>query len=396
MEILQLALERTWKITDDKGKEYLEALKDTLLGQVSSGQLPTLVASTHGVLMTFCTAVWCLISDKSMWPSRLRSAGFCKMAPIVRQSLATIPALCGLVVPPRPGEAPVPPPSLVQSFLLKQAQTAPSPQATSSGYGSGGSTPAGTLTSRKKSFRIQTPGATSTATGPSQHPGLFSTIPSLKPGVPQGTVPSGAGHGISSATVAGLTVAVPSVGASLGGQSFFTTNPYSSRPAGRSQAAGTPSKDDDDAVNTKLSQLAQDGSHKRQRKGNDGDGDGEGEGADETNGSDIEGMTASARKGKSRQSPTKSAKRESSTETYTEADIAVVWADRYAKDFPALQNYRNNEALPSETSCFNLASHQAYLDSVVGAHGITSRVVFDQEGGRQYLKQKGVKGLQAV
>ena len=98
--ILELASERTRKITDDTGDEYLEAVKDTLLGRVTSEQLPTLVASTHGVLMTFCTAAWHLISDGSVWPSRLRSARFCKMAPIVRQSLATIPALCGLVVPP--------------------------------------------------------------------------------------------------------------------------------------------------------------------------------------------------------------------------------------------------------------------------------------------------------
>ena len=104
-------------------------------------------------------------------------------------------------------------------------------------------------------------------------------------------------------------------------------------------------------------------------------------------------MTPSVRKGKSRQSPAKSTKRESLTEAYTEADIAIARADRYAKDFPALQNYRNNEALPTEMNCFNLASHKAYLDSVTGTRGVTSRVVFDQEGGRQYLKQKGVKDL---
>ena len=100
VEILDLASKRTRKVVDDVAEEYLEALKDSWLGWVTSAQLPTLVASTSGVLMTFRTAVWRLISDESMWPSRLRSAGFCKMAPIVRQSLATIPTLCGLVVPP--------------------------------------------------------------------------------------------------------------------------------------------------------------------------------------------------------------------------------------------------------------------------------------------------------
>ena len=56
-----------------------------------------------------------------------------------------------------------------------------------------------------------------------------------------------------------------------------------------------------------------------------------------------------------------------------------------------MQNYRNNMALPSNTNCFNLASHKAYLDSVVATQGITSSVVFDQEGGRWYLERKGVK-----
>ena len=35
------------------------------------------------------------------------------------------------------------------------------------------------------------------------------------------------------------------------------------------------------------------------------------------------------------------------TENYTEVDIAVVRADRYSRDFPALQSYRNNVALPA-------------------------------------------------
>ena len=98
--VLELASECIRKITDDTAQEYLDALKESLMGRISLDHLPTLVASTHGMMMTFRTAVWRLISDESVWPSRLRSAGFCKMAPIVRQSLTTIPALCGLVVPP--------------------------------------------------------------------------------------------------------------------------------------------------------------------------------------------------------------------------------------------------------------------------------------------------------
>ena len=76
-------------------------------------------------------------------------------------------------------------------------------------------------------------------------------------------------------------------------------------------------------------------------------------------------MTASAQKGKNRQSPAKSSKKESATENYTEADIAIVRADRYARDFPALQNYCDNVAPPSDTTSVNLASHQGYLDSVI-------------------------------
>ena len=106
------------------------------------------------------------------------------------------------------------------------------------------------------------------------------------------------GCGLPSATAAGLTVAVPGAGTSLGGRSFFATNPYSARPAGHSQTAGTPTKDDDEAVDAKLSHLAQDVGQKHQHEGDDGDSDGEG--TEETDGSDIEDMTApSVRKGKS-------------------------------------------------------------------------------------------------
>ena len=55
VQILELASKRTRKIVDDAAEEYLKALKDSCLGRVTSAQLPTLVASTSGVLMTFRT-----------------------------------------------------------------------------------------------------------------------------------------------------------------------------------------------------------------------------------------------------------------------------------------------------------------------------------------------------
>ena len=102
---------------------------------------------------------------------------------------------------------------------------------------------------------------------------------------------------------------------------------------GRSQPAGAPSKDSDEAVTSEIAKLAQDAGRKRHLKGDDGDDDDE-EGTEETDGSDIEDMTVPIRKGKGRQSPAKSSKKESATENYTDADIAVVHADRYACDFP--------------------------------------------------------------
>ena len=121
--IIEASSEETRKITDKTSEEYHKAIKKTLMGRVPYAMLPTVVASTHTVMMTFRTAVWRLISDESVWPTRIRSAGFCKMAPIVRQSLAAIPALCGLVVPPRPAEALAPPPSPVLSFLKQKARS---------------------------------------------------------------------------------------------------------------------------------------------------------------------------------------------------------------------------------------------------------------------------------
>ena len=133
--------------------------------------------------------------------------------------------------------------------------------------------------------------------------------------------------------------------------------------------------------------MARDIGRKCHHEGDEGDG----EGNEETDGSDIEDMTAPARKGKAQQSPAKSTKRESSTVCYTDKDIEIVRADRYARDFPALQDYRNNEVPPTVTGSFNLVSHKSYLDSVVDGRGITSRVVFSHEEGKQFLKQRGVK-----
>ena len=190
-DILERALQGTRKVVDDAADAFSIALKDSWLGSVSSQQLPMLVASSYGILMTFRTAIWRLISDESVWPSQLRSAGFCKMAPIVRQSLASIPALCGLVVPPRPAEAPATPPSPVQSFLMGQRSTAASPQASLSGYGSGGSTPAGTPTVPRKALGIL-PQPSSSPMGPPA-----TTQPLLRrsqtPGASPATSPATAG-----------------------------------------------------------------------------------------------------------------------------------------------------------------------------------------------------------
>ena len=157
-DIMERSFRYTRKVIDDAADKFCLALKDSWLGSVSSQQLLTLVASSHGVLMTFRNAIWHLISDESVWPSRLRSAGFCKMAPIVRQSLTSIPALCGLVVPPQPVETPATP-SPVQSYLMGRRSAAASPQASSPGPG--GSTPAGTPTGAKKPFGTLVPPSSS-------------------------------------------------------------------------------------------------------------------------------------------------------------------------------------------------------------------------------------------
>ena len=57
-------------------------------------------------------------------------------------------------------------------------------------------------------------------------------------------------------------------------------------------------------------------------------------------------MASASQRGKTRQSPAKSSKKESATENYTDTDIAIVRADRHAHVFPAMQNYRNNMASP--------------------------------------------------
>ena len=344
MAIIEASSEETRKITDKTSDEYHEAIKKTLMGRVPYVMLPTVVASTHTVMMTFRTAVLRLISDESVWPTRIRSAGFCKMAPIVRQSLAAIPALCGLVVPPRPAEAPAPPPSPVLSFLKQQGKVTSSPQP-SSGFGSGGSTPASTPTGRKGPFGAMPPpmgppissvapgcqsfpatGVSSSAAKASQRPGLFSTMAPSKLGLAMGIT--------STTTSAGLAVATPSTGADPGGRSSFALNPFGALPAACWHPSGSTSKDDDAKVDTDISQLSQEITRKRHLEG-------DGKGKEDDDGSDVEDMTVPQKRGKSsQQSPAKSGgKSESSTLAYTEEDISIMRVDRYGKDLPLLINY---------------------------------------------------------
>ena len=382
--------------------------------------------------MTFRTAIWRLISDESVWPSRLRSAGFCKMAPIVRQSLTSISALCGLVVPPRPVETTVTPSSPVQVYLKNKRSAAASSQTSSAGPG--GSTPAGTPTASKDPFkalsepgsspmgppattqpmprRAQPPGASSTTSsataGPGQHPGLFTSFPSPRLGALPGTVPRQAGSsaptlpgtiprkaGGTTPTMssAGLTVATPGISVPAGGRSSFATNPFVPRPAGRSQSAGAHTEDSDKAVTADISKLAKEAGRKRHLE--EGEEEYEEEGTEESDGSDIEDMTVPAKKGRNRQSPAKTSKRETATENYMDADLAIVRGDRYARDFTALQSYRSNVASPVDTGAVDLASHEAYLDSVIATQGVTAHVVFDYDRGKEYLATQGVSDFRA-
>ena len=396
--IIEASSEETRKITDKTSEEYHEAIRKTLMGRVPYVMLPTVVASTHTVMMTFRTAVWRLISDESVWPTRIRSAGFCKMAPIVRQSLAAIPVLCGLVVPPRPAEAPAPPPSPVLSFLKQQGKVASSPQP-SSGFGSRGSTPASTPPGRKGPFGAMPPpmgppissvapgrqslpatGVSSSAAKASQRPGLFSTMAPSKLGQAMGIT--------STTTSAGLAVATSRTGADPGGRSSFALNPFGALPAAHSHPSGSTSKDDDAKVNADISQLAQEVTRKRHLEG-------DGEGEEDNDGSDVEDMTVPQKRGKSSwQSPAKlGGKSESSTLAYTEEDISIVRMDRYGKDLPLLINYRNNEAPPASIDGVNLDGHGAYLDAVIRTGSITSHVVFEKAEGKEYLKGQGVKSF---
>ena len=396
--IIEASSKETRVITDKTSEEYHEAIKKSLMGRVPYAMLPTVVASTHTVMMTFRTAVWRLISDESVWPTRIRSAGFCKMAPIVRQSLAAIPALCGLVVPPRPAEAPAPPPSPVLSFLKQQGKIASSPQP-SSGLGSGGSTPAGTPTGRKGPFGSMPPplvapisstapghqpfpasGVSSSAAKASPRPGLFSTTAPLR---------SGLATGVTSTTPsAGLAVSASSTGADPGGRSSFALNPFGGLRSARPHPSVSTLKDDDKKVDADLAQLAQEVTRKRHFEG-------DGDGGEDDDGSDVEDMTVPPKRGKSsRQSPAKTGGRgESSTLAYTEEDINIVRTDRYAKDLPQLVNYRNNEAPPASIDSFNLDGHGDYLDAVIKTGGITSHVVFGKAEGKEYLKGQGVKNF---
>ena len=364
--IIEASSEETRKITDKTSDEYHEAIKKTLMGRVPYVMLPTVVASTHTVMMMFRTAVWRLISDESMWPTQIRSAGFCKMAPIIRQSLAAIPALC------------------VQP---------------SSGFGSGGSTPVSTPTGHKGPFGAMPPpmgppissvapghqlflatGVSSSAAKASPRPGLFSTMAPLKLGPAMGVA--------STTTSAGLAVTTSSTGADPGGRSSFALNPFGGLQAGHSHQSGSTSKDDDAKVDADISQLAQEIIRKCHLEG-------DGEGKEDDDGSDVEDMTVPQKRGKSsRQSPAKSGgKSESSTLAYTEEDINIVRMDWYAKDLPLLVNYRNNEAPPASIDGVNLDGHGPYLDAVIKTSGITSRVVFEKADGKEYLKGQGVKSF---
>ena len=400
--IIEAASEETRKITDQTSDKYHDAIQKTLMGRVPYAMLPTVVASAHTVMMTFRVAVWRLVADESVWPTRIRSAGFCKMAPIVRQSLAAIPALCGLVVPPRPVETPAPPASPVLSFLQQRSKVGASPQS-SSGFSSRGSTPAGTPTGRKASFGAipqpmgppastvaparppaPTMGVSSAAARASQRPGLFGTIAPLRLGPAMSAACGRSRAATSTIASAGLAVATSSAGADLGGRSSFAVNPFGALPATRTRPPGSASRDDDTKVDADLVQLAQEATRKRHHKDDV-------EGEEEDEGSEVEDMTLPKRGKSSRHSPAKSAgKRESATMNYTEEDIQIVREDRHGNDLPALKNYRNNEVPLASLASFNLDSHKAYLDAVVATGGITSRVVFDKEAGREYLQKQGV------
>ena len=393
--IIEASSKETRTITDKASEEYHEAIKKTLMGRVPYAMLPTVVSSTHTVMMTFRTAVWRLISDESVWPTRLRSAGFCKMAPIVRQSLAAIPALCGLVVPPRPAKAPAPPPSPVLSFLKQQGKVTSSPQP-SSGFGSGGSTPAGTPTGRLGPFGGMplplAPPISSVAPGRQLSPASgASSSAGARPGLFSATAPlqSGVAVGVTSTTTsAGLAVATPSAGADPSGRSSFALNPFGGLRAARSHPSRSTSKDDDTKVDADLAKLAQEVTRKRHFEG-------DGEGEEDDDGSDVEDMTVPQKRGKSsRQSPAKTGgKGKSSTLAYTEEDISIVRADRYGKDLPPLIDYRNNEAPPASIDGVNLDGHGEYLDTVMKTSGITSRVVFGKAEGKEHLKGLGVKNF---
>ena len=57
-DIMERSLRGTRKVVDNAADASSLALKDSWLGSVSSQQLPTLVASSYGILMTFRTTIW--------------------------------------------------------------------------------------------------------------------------------------------------------------------------------------------------------------------------------------------------------------------------------------------------------------------------------------------------
>ena len=83
-------------------------------------------------------------------------------------------------------------------------------------------------------------------------------------------------------------------------------------------------------------------------EGNDGDNDDDS--ADETEGLDIEDMTVLCLPPGARPDTVQPSlpKKETTTENYTDADIAVVWGDRYALDFQACAELLQQRGFPRQ------------------------------------------------
>ena len=123
VQVMEAAIKCAHKIATMAVDNYHTAYPNNLMGKVSLEHLLILVANVQNVLVTFRTSIWRPIANKCIWPLWLKSTGFCKLAPVVKQTLTTILTLCGLIVPPHPSEAPAMPmplPSPVEEFMKKQ------------------------------------------------------------------------------------------------------------------------------------------------------------------------------------------------------------------------------------------------------------------------------------